>query len=59
MKSFTFLLGIFLLPLPSLTTHAQNEEATRPIKFARQPALSPDGLRLAFCYLGDIWTSNA
>ena len=59
MKSFTFLLGIFLLPLPSLTAHAQNEEATRPIKFARQPALSPDGLRLAFCYLGDIWTSNA
>ncbi len=35
---------------------AQETEGLRPIHFARQPALAPDGNRLAFSYLGDIWT---
>jgi tricorn protease len=30
-----------------------------PIIGARQPALSPDGKRLAFVYRGDIWVSDA
>ena len=30
-----------------------------PIIGARQPALSPDGQRLAFVYRGDIWVSDA
>jgi len=32
------------------------EEANRPIRFARTPSLSPDGRRIAFSYQGDIWT---
>jgi Tol biopolymer transport system component/C-terminal processing protease CtpA/Prc len=28
-----------------------------PIRFARHPALSPDGKRLAFTYQGDLWTA--
>lgn len=34
-------------------------DAKTPIKFPRQPALSPDGKTVAFCYLGDIWTAPA
>ena len=30
--------------------------AQEPIRFARTPAISPDGKLVAFSYLGDIWT---
>src|SRR5688572_33381609 len=30
-----------------------------PIIGARQPALSPDGKRLAFVYRGDLWIADA
>jgi Tol biopolymer transport system component/C-terminal processing protease CtpA/Prc len=30
-----------------------------PVVGARQPALSPDGRRLAFVYRGDIWTADS
>jgi tricorn protease len=33
--------------------------AQEPIRFARTPALSPDGKQVAFSYLGDIWTVEA
>ena len=33
--------------------------ATEPIRFARQPAISPDGKLIAFSYLGDIWVADA
>src|SRR5213593_1928078 len=29
--------------------------AQEPIRFARTPDISPDGKRVAFSYLGDIW----
>src|SRR5215468_5364458 len=34
-------------------------EAQEPIRFARSPALSPDGKTVAFSYLGDLWTVDA
>ena len=33
--------------------------AQEPIRFARSPAISPDGKTVAFSYLGDIWTVDA
>src|SRR5262245_15581396 len=33
--------------------------AQEPIRFARTPAISPDGKQVAFSYLGDIWTVEA
>lgn len=33
--------------------------AQEPIKFARTPDISPDGKRVAFSYLGDIWIVEA
>ncbi|MSQ93914.1 MAG: PDZ domain-containing protein [Gemmataceae bacterium] len=34
-------------------------QAQEPIRFARSPALSPDGKTVAFSYLGDLWTVDA
>ncbi len=43
----------------AVALHAQLPTPTNsPIVGARQPALSPDGKRLAFVYRGDIWTSD-
>ncbi|MBI2806372.1 MAG: PD40 domain-containing protein [Planctomycetes bacterium] len=39
--------------MPPLTS------AEEPIRFARSPALSPDGKTVAFSYLGDLWTVDA
>jgi tricorn protease len=33
--------------------------AQEPIRFARTPDISPDGKRVAFSYLGDIWVVEA
>ena len=41
-----------LLFLPMIAT-------AEPIRFARSPALSPDGKTVAFSYLGDLWTVDA
>ena len=46
-KSIVVFLCTFFL------THAY---AVEPIKLPSDPALSPDGKLLAFCYEGDIWT---
>lgn len=43
------------LVLPALA----RQDAPRAIRFARHPALSPDGKMLAFSYKGDIWTVPA
>src|SRR6185503_17922397 len=53
--------SLLLLPAcVALTTYAQLAPPTNaPIVGARQPALSPDGKRLAFVYRGDIWTCEA
>src|SRR5205814_10141514 len=42
-----------LSPGQPLLSGAQAQE---PIRFARQPDISPDGKLVAFSYLGDIWT---
>ena len=44
--------AIAILFLPTIL-HAE------PIRFARSPALSPDGKTIAFSYLGDLWTVDA
>jgi tricorn protease len=41
------------------SARSTGQEPLRPIHFERQPTLSPDGTRLAFSYLGDIWTVEA
>lgn len=46
------LCAIAILLLPTIT-HAE------PVRFARSPALSPDGKTVAFSYLGDLWTVDA
>ncbi|NLI01464.1 MAG: PDZ domain-containing protein [Chthonomonadales bacterium] len=38
---------------------AATAQTPEPIRFARHPALSPDGRTLAFTYHGDIWTVAA
>jgi tricorn protease len=44
----------------SLTAHAQlAPPKPEPVVGARQPALSPDGKRLAFVYRGDIWLASS
>src|SRR5262245_37238866 len=48
------LLGAFL-SLFSLT----GADGQEPIRFARQPDISPDGKWIAFSYLGDLWTVEA
>jgi tricorn protease len=49
-----------LLSLVAVSLRAQLPPPTNsPIIGARQPALSPDGKRLAFVYRGDIWTADA
>ncbi|HTD67579.1 MAG TPA: S41 family peptidase [Candidatus Limnocylindria bacterium] len=51
---------LLLLVLTALSLRAQLPPPTNsPIIGARQPALSPDGKRLAFVYRGDIWISDA
>jgi tricorn protease len=51
---------LFLSAFVACSLHAQLPPPTNaPIIGARQPALSPDGKRLAFVYRGDIWTSDA
>ncbi len=51
---------LLLLVLTALSLRAQLPPPTNsPIIGARQPALSPDGKRLAFVYRGDIWIADA
>jgi tricorn protease len=44
------------LPLFALVAVAGPAFAQDPIRFARTPAVSPDGKLVAFSYLGDLWT---
>ncbi len=51
---------LWLLPCLASLADAQLAPPTNaPIVGARQPALSPDGKRLAFVYRGDIWTCDS
>lgn len=57
MSASRSLLGLALI-LPAVAAVAQLGEPTvEPIVGARNPALSPDGKRLAFTYLGDVWVA--
>jgi tricorn protease len=55
MKIFrTFLVAAFTLLIAPLNfIHAGSDQ--EPIRFARTPDISPDGEKIAFSYLGDIW----
>jgi tricorn protease len=46
------------LTVLALVTPAR-AQAQEPIRFARTPDISPDGKRIAFSYLGDIWVVDA
>src|SRR6516165_5254289 len=50
---------INLALISSLAVHMSVARAgpdQEPIRFARTPDISPDGEKIAFSYLGDIWT---
>ena len=49
---------LFLTMLLELYTQ-QNTSETPHVPYLRQPALSPDGSEIAFCYAGDIWIVEA
>ena len=52
--------ALLLLSVVAFSVRAQLPAPTNaPIIGARQPALSPDGKRLAFVYRGDIWTCDS
>ncbi len=51
MSRFVFACAVLMVPMISW--------AQEPIRFARSPALSPDGKTVAFSYLGDLWTVDA
>ncbi|MBI1924780.1 PD40 domain-containing protein, partial [Candidatus Poribacteria bacterium] len=55
----TNLSRLFLTMLSTLYTgednRAKNTSKTLQIPYLRQPALSPDGGEIAFCYAGDLW----
>lgn len=42
-----------------MLVYASVAASQEPIRFARTPAISPDGKQIAFSYLGDIWTVEA
>src|SRR4051794_1839115 len=44
-----------LAALLAVVSTALPAPAQEPIRFARTPAISPDGRLVAFSYLGDIW----
>jgi tricorn protease len=56
MKRFStiFLVALALAFFPSNAARATPDQ--EPIRFARTPDISPDGEKIAFSYLGDIWT---
>lgn len=54
----TSILALMGLAACASVAGAQSE-AQRPIRFARHPALSPDGATLAFSYQGNLWTVAA
>ena len=55
----TNLSRLFLTMLSTLYTsednRAKNASKTPHIPYLREPALSPDGGEIAFCYAGDLW----
>ncbi|MFA6544803.1 MAG: S41 family peptidase [Limisphaerales bacterium] len=59
MKARTFpACALMALVFAVVTAEAQLTVPTpQPVVGARQPALSPDGKRLAFVYRGDVWTA--
>jgi tricorn protease len=56
MKHFPtiFLVALAWAFIPSSVSRAAPDQ--EPIRFARTPDISPDGEKIAFSYLGDIWT---
>jgi len=53
-RSQMIFLGVFtFLAWPMNFVHAGPDQ--EPIRFARTPDISPDGEKIAFSYLGDIW----
>jgi tricorn protease len=55
MKSFRIILVAALALFEVSVNLAQAGPDQEPIRFARTPDISPDGEKIAFSYLGDIW----
>lgn len=51
-------IGLLLAASAGRTSAQLTAPARPPVVGARQPALSPDGTRLAFTYRGDVWVAD-
>lgn len=56
MKKIVTILGLVLFILTVAGDAGLKEE---PLIGARYPSLSPDGARIAFSYMGDIWSVSS
>ena len=52
MRKLLILFSLFLISFLSFYSLQANDKLIG----ARYPAISPDGIQVAFCYMGDIWT---
>ncbi|QDT09648.1 S41 family peptidase [Planctomycetes bacterium K23_9] len=50
--------GLCLFGLGTLNLFAQESPSVHPIRMVGNPSVSPDGGRIAFSWIGEIWSAN-